>query len=858
MLPSSNLVHHPDMKRSVLVVTCFLLCLYGFSQLKSPEAFLGYKVGAAFTPHAQVVNYFRYVAEQSPQIIKLQTYGKTNEGRSLLLTFISSAENIKNLESIRLNNLALTGVVKENAQASLQAPVIVWLSYNVHGNEPSSSEAAMLTLYALAHADAKTKEWLKNTVVVIDPCINPDGRDRYVNWFNSVAGTSYNPLPEAREHNEPWPGGRTNHYNFDLNRDWLWQTQVESQQRMKYYNAWMPQVHVDFHEQGINDPYYFAPAAQPFHEVITPWQRNFQMIIGKNHAKYFDANGWLYFTREIFDLYYPSYGDTYPMYNGAIGMTYEQGGGPRGGLGIITGAGDTLTLYDRVVHHFTTSLSTIEVASAHAAELVQEFNKFFTDAVRSPVGEYQTYVLRSDTPNQERLSSLISLLDNNGISYQTAASQGSRGATLRGFNYYTGKEENFRVIEGDVIISAAQPKSSLIKVLFEPRSLLVDSNTYDITAWSLPYIYGLGAYAIKSSVNIQASATAATPFAPNQVTDSYGYVIPWQGLKSAKVLTRLLKEKIKVRFSEQPFEVNGRKFERGSLILIKTSNRYTSNSLWETVVRITNEEQVKAYAVSTGFVDKGYDFGSSKIHAMKAPRVLMLTGESVNSNAAGQVWHFFEKQLGYPITLMNASDATVNNLSGYDVLILADGAYTLLSDRRHAEQLKQWISSGGKLIAMEGAAAQVAGLGWGIKLKTDEDSAKDAKKDPYQLLMNYENRERDVLKNAIPGSIFRLEMDNTHPLAFGYPRYYYTLKQDDRLYEYLDEDGWNVGVIRNQNQVAGFIGSKLKAKLKDGLIFGVLPVGNGNIIMLSDNPLFRSFWENGKLLFANAVFMVGQ
>jgi hypothetical protein len=207
-----------------------------------------------------------------------------------------------------MNNLRLANLARDRAAAIEEnAPAIVWLSYNVHGNETSSSEAAMLTLYELVNpAVAKTKEWLKNTVVIIDPCLNPDGRDRYINWFNSVVGKNYNPQRIAREHREPWPGGRSNHYNFDLNRDWAWQTQVESQQRIKIYNQWMPQVHVDFHEQGINEPYYFAPAAEPFHEVITPWQREFQTTIGKNHAKYFDANGWLYFTKERFDLFQPT------------------------------------------------------------------------------------------------------------------------------------------------------------------------------------------------------------------------------------------------------------------------------------------------------------------------------------------------------------------------------------------------------------------------------------------------------------------------------------------------------------------------------------------------------------------------
>src|SRR6185295_12415082 len=261
----------------------------------------------------------------------------------------------------------------------------------------------------------------KNIVVVIDPCINPDGRDRYVNWFNTIVGKESNPSLNAREHDEPWPGGRTNHYNFDLNRDWAWQTQVESQQRMKLYNQWLPQIHVDFHEQGINNPYYFAPAAQPYHEAITQWERDFQVTIGRNNAKYFDANGWLYFTKEVFHLFYPSYGDSYPIFNGGIGMTYEQGGGSAGGLGVIKEEGDTLSLVDRVMHHYTTSLSTIEISSQYAPRLIKEFRKFFIDAVTTGAGPYKSYLIKNNPQDTERINALLELLDKNGIQYGTGS-----------------------------------------------------------------------------------------------------------------------------------------------------------------------------------------------------------------------------------------------------------------------------------------------------------------------------------------------------------------------------------------------------------------------------------------------------
>jgi len=842
------------MYKKLLFAIGLFIFISSNAQLKSPDEFLGYKVGTRYTPHWKIVNYFQHVAANATGNVKLEQYGQTNEGRPLLLSFISSAENINRLEQIRLNNLRLANLAKDRAApVEENAPALVWLSYNVHGNETSSSEAAMMTLWALVDpSNTKTKEWLKNTVVIIDPCINPDGRDRYVNWFNSIVGKKMNPSLSAREHREPWPGGRTNHYNFDLNRDWAWQTQIESQQRMKMYNQWMPYVHVDFHEQGINNPYYFAPAAQPYHEVITQWQRDFQVTIGKNHAKYFDANGWLYFTKEVFDLLYPSYGDTYPVYNGAIGMTYEQGGGGAGGLGALTDEGDTLTLLDRATHHYTTGLSTIEISSLNASRLVKEFRKFFNDAVSNGVGEYKTYLIKNNEADREKINALTALLDKNGIQYEFAV--GSSRGTFTGYNYFSGKDDMFTIEGSDLMVHSQQPRSAMIKVLFEPKSKLVDSNTYDITAWSLPYVYGLKTFGSKAK--LQSSAGTRPAAVTNNVSEAYGYVIRWQGLQSVKALTTLLQQGVKVRFSETPFESSGQQFDRGSLIIIKKGNEKFGNSLASIINQACNANNVKANAITTGFVDKGFDFGSSKIHFLKAPRVALLTGEGVGSNSAGEIWHFFEQSLDYPVTLVNANDFGRISWSDFDVLIMPSGNYRFLNEKPSADQLKDWVNKGGRLVALEGGVGQLSRTDWAIKSKKADEGSD--KKEPYAVLDIYEERERESLKSNIPGSIFRVQLDNTHPLAFGYPNFYYTLKQDDALYEFIKEGGWNVGVLKKDSQVSGFVGSSVKDKINDALVFGVQDMGGGKIIYLADNLLFRNFWENGKLMFCNAVFIVGQ
>jgi hypothetical protein len=839
-------------KKLFLSFSLILIFCSSQAQLQSPDQFLGYRIGSRYTPHHQLVNYFKQLAEKAPDMVKLQQYGRTNEGRPLYLAFISTAANISNLENIRLNNMRLANLTKDGMAPTEDVPAIVWLSYNVHGNETSSSEAAMLTAFALTDpSNNQTKNWLKNTVVIIDPCLNPDGRDRYVNWFNGVVGNHYDPSTNAREHREPWPGGRTNHYNFDLNRDWAWQTQVESRQRNVQYLQWMPQIHVDFHEQGVNQPYYFAPAAQPYHESITNWQRDFQVTIGKNHASYFDKNNWLYFTKETFDLFYPSYGDTYPAYNGSIGMTYEQGGGPQGGLGIHTDEGDTLTLFDRAIHHHTTGLSTIEVASNNTGKLLKEFRKFFSDANAGNVGTYKTYVIKNSPADEGKIRALLQLLDKNGIEYGTAS------GSAKGFNYHNRKEENFNISNNDIVVSVAQPRGVIANVLFEPSSKLVDSATYDITAWSLPYVYGVNAYATTQRINV--APRTNTPSATNPTADAYGYVLKWQGTNSAAALAQLLQKGIKLRVSETAFEANNETFGNGAVIIIKKGNESFGANLWKEVAAICNTHQVKMYAVQSGMVDKGFDFGSYYVHPIKAPRVALLTGENVSSYSAGEIWNFFDNELKYKITLVNANDFDRVNWSDYDVIIMPDGRYRFLSEKSSADKLEKWISSGGRVVAMESAVGQLSKLDWSnIKAKVANEEDSNSKKDPYAALRPYSERERAGIAEFTPGAIFKVDVDNSHPLMYGYPKHYYTLKMDNAVYEFIKEGGWNAGVIKKENQLAGFVGHKLSPKLKDGLLFGVQELGNGAVVYLADNLLFRNFWENGKLMFSNAIFMVGQ
>lgn len=808
------------------------LTLTNAQNITSPKDFLGYELGTKFSRHHQIVDYFKTVASELPKQVILEQYGETNERRPLYLAYISSEENIRNIETIRENNLKNAGVISGNSSSNDIA--IVWLSYNVHGTEASSSEASMKTIYELL---TQKQEWLKNTLVIIDPCMNPDGRDRYVNWYNETASTPYDTDQQASENNQPWPGGRANHYLFDLNRDWTWATQVESVARIKAYNKWLPQIHVDFHEQGMNSPYYFAPAAEPFHEIITDWQRDFQTQIGENHARYFDANGWLYFTRERFDLLYPSYGDTYPTYLGAIGMTYEQAG--QSGLGVLNDEGIVLTLVDRVAHHTTTGLSTVEIASKNAEKLNAEFKKYFADKNL----KYKSFVLKGE---KDKLDALKQLLDKHEIKYGYANS-----GKVSGYDYNTSKEHNYTSTAKDLVVSTNQPKGKMVHVLFEPTTKLVDSLTYDITAWALPYAYGLDATA--SKVLIPTSVVGMTPTLNTKDSNAAAYIVKWTHLKDAEFLSELVKQNIKVRFTERPFTIKNpeQTFNRGSLIITRSDNTKIEN-FDDKVVEAANKYNRTLQTSSSGFSKSGPDFGSPDVKLASKPKIAMLSGNYVSSLNYGELWYFFEQQLHYPVTSINSEDFKSANLDKYNVLILPHGYYSRYLDVDALNNLKTWVRKGGKLIAIDGALNAFADKdGFGLKRNKPHDSTK-----VKNNLIPYADRERESAKEFIIGAIFKTNVDNTHPMAFGYDNTYFTLKLGSDSYSLLD-DGYNVAWLdKKPKPVSGFAGSDAVKELENSLVFGEERIGSGSIIYMVDNTMFRSFWENGKLFLVNAIFFV--
>ena len=809
----------------------YLISFISIAQnLKSPSEFLGYEIGTEFSRHNQVVDYFEYVSEKMDENVILKYYGETYERRPLMYAVLSSKKNINEIEKIRLANLE----VLEEKPSKLNDKAIVWLSYNVHGNESSSIEASMQTLFNLL---TKNYDLLENTIVIIDPCLNPDGRDRYANWYNQMRTIPYTTNKISREHREPWPGGRANHYLFDLNRDWAWLTQIESELRLKEYQKWLPHVHVDFHEQGIDEPYYFAPAAEPYHEVITGWQRDFQAMIGNNNAKYFDKNGWLYFTKEFFDLLYPSYGDTYPTYLGAIGMTYEQAGGGIAGLGIINSEGKNLTLVDRIEHHTISGISTVETSSLNAKKLNNEFVKFF----RYNDKKARNYILSGDNDKIEKLGKF---LKKHKIDFFSTKKQ-----KINAFSYNENKSVSYTTKQTDIVVPTSQSRRKLVDVLFERTTKLSDSVTYDITAWSLPYVYGLNAYLTEKEVEkfdykINAKVNSIDK-------NAIAYASVWNEIDDAKFLSSLLINNIKVRYNKKDIQTGDLFLSKGSMIIYKGDQ--IIEDFEDILFKEAKNFNIKLSSIYSGISISGPDLGSDSVKLIKNKKIAILSGDdnqnSVSSLNYGSIWHFFEQELRYPLTHINIKDFKRVSLDEFDVLIIPDGYYGSIGNESNLIKIKSWINKGGNIIAFENAIKIFSDKeGFSMKSKKEKESKKEK--------VNFEDVSRNNIQNYLAGAIFKVKIDETHPLAFGYDKEYYSLKTSTSTYELLD-NGYNVGKIENlKDNIIGFVGDKIKTKLKNSLVFGHEKIGRGNIVYLVDNVMFRSFWENGKMFLVNSVFYI--
>ncbi len=830
------------------------ICVFGLSIGFSQGSFVPphdyfENYGKEYHFHNDIMNYVKEMAKNSPNLV-VKDYGKTHQGRSLNLIFISSVENIQNLESIRQTNLYNTGLSETKPNKTLEK-ALVWCSFGTHGNEAGTTGSIPQIVYELLQKSKENPNVFDNVVVVLDPCVNPDGYDRYIHFVKTTSSQMWIPDAEHREHMESWPSGRSNHYMFDLNRDWAWQTQKESQLRLAIYNDWLPHVHADFHEMGYNSNYYFAPAVEPFHKFMTDFQRQFQLEIGKNHAQYFDSKGWLYWTREVFDLFYPSYGDTYPTYSGAVGMTYEMAGNTASGRAILLRNGDTLTVQDKIDRNTVVALSTVEKSAIEHKNVVAGFKKFYSDAQKSPQGVYKSYVLK----NHPATVRFTDLMDKNKIQYTYAKG----GEKLSGYHYQTKGSKEVSVEEGDIILSAKQPKSTLLQILMEETPELSDSMTYDITAWSLPLAYGLECYAFTNDIKLKTTQDKTKDKAiTKQNKPVFSYEIVWNDLSSAQVVAALHKKGLKMRMTVKESSFGGRTVSKGTIFVHKDDNRKVTD--FESVM----ENQLKLLSFSnyhkhySGMSDAGGDLGGGHYDYIEAPRALTFSGSSVSQYSAGEVWHYFDQTLNYPLQMVDWDKIGRVQLSKFNIIILPEGWYSI--DEGTAAKLSEWVSNGGRLICIGDAVNKFKDReALGIqKFATQADkNASEANAEKESLdnrTQTYGDVERNYLTKMTAGAIVKNEVDDTHPLGYGMGKTYYSLRTSSTTYPY-QKNMWNVVRVPEKPVTYGFVGQELMKDLSQTSTVVMASSGRGSVIYFVDNPLFRGFWDKGLFLFSNAVFL---
>lgn len=823
-------------------------------EVPSPVTISGEPLGSRFHHWSSMLDYLEALDTASDRVTAWR-YGESYEGRPLMLVAVSSAENIARLEAIRRANLELTGTLpeEERRERAAEAPVIVWLGYGVHGNESSSSEAALATLYLLAAARGEAAEILDRVVILVDPLSNPDGRERYVTAHEQRRGHRADPDPAAAEHFEPWPGGRQNHYLIDLNRDWAWASQVETRQRLEAYRAWEPHVHVDLHEMSSRSTYFFPPSAEPIHPRIPPQLIDWLEVFGRGNARAFDERGWLYYKEENFDLFYPGYGDSYPALRGAVGMTYEMAGGGRAGTIIRHRDGRTLTLSDRIARHLTASLATVRTAAENRRELLVDFVAF-----RRPpdAEEAVTYLWEA---GQGEAMALAELLAVHGIrverlerpldlTVRSVSGPGDPAAMSR---------RSFPA--GTFAVTTAQPLSRLVATLLERSSSMPEgflarqrerledglrAEFYDITGWSLALAFNLDVHQTRG---VPAGLTpAALPRGGGTVQGegTLGYLVAPAGLAGFRAAAGLQAADVLYRQALEPFEVAGRSFPAGTLFVPATGN---PDDLEARMVEIAGQSGVDVRRVDSSYSSAGISLGSERMIPVLAPRVGLLGGDGVSQTSFGALWHLLDREVPLPgLSRLTLERFASIDLADLDVLVLPDGSYGKHLGEAEAGRIRRWLQAGGTLVAIGEAVDwlgehELTEITTGRQGSGSEDGGRGPDETPQQTIYT-------------PGAVVATELSTHHPLAAGLSSAPPALVRGSRVLERpAGGDGSLLRIATGSPVLGGFAWPEAEEQLAGSLLVTTEEIGAGRLVVFAQDPVFRLFWRGTMPLLLNAV-----
>ena len=796
----------------------------------SPEQYLGYEIGFEHTRHDLIVAYLKYLANISDKAQIIQ-YGETHEGRNLIMLTVSSTENLNNLENIKNEHLKHTVPgIKTKIDSSL--PIIVNLGYGVHGNEPSSAEAALLSAYTLvASNNDKIKRLIENSVIFIDPTINPDGRDRHSQWANQYKSINLVADSNDAEHNEAWPRGRTNHYWFDLNRDWLLGINPESRGKLEWYHSWYPNVVTDFHEMGTNSNYFFEPmkrnaSVKPMipdenYSVLSP-------IFAEYYVKALDSIGSFYYTKESFDETYPGYGSSYPDVQGAVAILFEQASS-RGHLQ-ETNYG-TISFGFTIRNQYLSSIATVE-AAVDNKELLRDYQmRFFNSSTTEFKNEKVKAYEFGDMNDQNRNKAFIDKL------------------LLHKIKVYNSK--------GKFVVPVNQPQSRMVKNFFETHSKYIDSVFYDASAWSVSNVYNMKSKELKSFIG-ESEIKSTEGFVKNLKTNksNYAYILDWDDYNSPAALNHLQKNGIITYSAFKPFtiKVNGtnsvKKFNYGSLLIPVSKQKISSDKLFEIISEIQNKYEVPIYNSESGYSMKGIDLGSNNFRINKPVKVALLIGEGVNSYEAGEVWHLLDTRIGMPLTKIRLNQFPRISLDKYTTLIMVSGSYNQLG-KDEIKKIKKWVEKGNTLITI------ARGSSWAINNELIDENLVESKKDSIHSRKNYVDASGFIGRERIGGVILRADIDFTHPIAFGYNDTSIPVYKNNNVFINKTKDDYSsVAVYSDDFHIDGYISeSNRKDYIPGSASLIVSKLGSGRAVVFADNPNFRGTWYGTNKLFLNAIFL---
>ncbi|MEC7756014.1 MAG: M14 family zinc carboxypeptidase [Bacteroidota bacterium] len=807
----------------------------------TPEEYLGYPIGTLHTRHDAIVGYLRELARRSPRA-RLDTIGETYEHRQLVVLTVSSSANLNNLENIRRKHLELVDPTKTITDFSDQKSIVM-LGYNVHGNEPSSSEAALLTAYYyVAGLHAEVRQALDEAVLLIDPAFNPDGRDRHSTWANAYQGNPLVSDPVDAEHNEAWPGGRTNHYWYDLNRDWLPLAHVESQARIDFYHKWYPNVVTDFHEMGTNSTYFFEPT-KPFGSENPVVPRDNYDGLNNLFAGYFhealDEIGSLYFTKEQYDNSYPGYGSTYPDIHGALGLVFEQASS-RGHL--QDSRMGKVAFAFTIKNHLTSSLATVRASVAEKATLLAHMENYFDSAQKEGEQAGGGWVF-GDPYDDGRNQAFVDLLLRHKIKTIALNEDISLGDKTfkRGKAYY---------------VPNAQGQYRMVRTMFEKVTTFYDSIFYDASAWTaalaynMPYEQYNGRNELRGAVLKRSDLQGEYASVPRA---EYAYLIEWNEYYAPKALNYLLDKGLYVNSAFKPFSIEThegvREFGYGTLMIPVARQEANSNLVHAYIEEATEIAGVKAYAVSSGYSASGIDLGSGSFETIQKPQVLMLIGPGTSSYEAGEVWHLLDSKVGLPITKVWTDNVGRIDWSQYNTLVLVSGNYSSLGENT-INRIKQWVREGGTLITLRSATSWAVASGL-----VNEKFAEGPKRETPER-MDYATARDFRGSNAIGGSMYMADVDITHPLAFGYTSRELPVYRNHSIFMAPSANPFSTVVRYTENPLlSGYVHKTNLEKLGGTASLLVNGIGRGNVILFVDNPNFRGMWYGTNKLFLNAIFL---